>query len=43
MVHAFSAAGLLTQQYLTFYGLVRLGAVRKRYIYQGKGWQLFFL
>ena len=37
MVHAFPAAGLLTQQYLTLCRLARLGVVGKRYIYQGKG------
>ena len=36
MVHAFTAAGLLTQQYLSFCRLARLGVVGKRYIYQSK-------
>ena len=36
MVHAFTAAGLLTQQYLSFCQLARLGVVGKRYIYQSK-------
>ena len=36
MVHAFIAAGLLIQQYLSLCYLARLGVVGKRYIYQGK-------
>ena len=34
IIHAFSATGLLTQQYLTFCHLARLGVVGKQYIYQ---------
>ena len=36
MVHAFRAAGLLTQQYISFCRIARLGIIGKRYIYQGK-------
>ena len=36
MIHAFTAAGLLLQQYLSFCHMARLGIIGKRYIYQGK-------
>ena len=43
MVHAFSGTGLLTQQYITFSRLARLGAVGKRYIYQSKNGSHFIM
>ena len=36
MVHAFTAAGLLVQQFLTLCRLARIGVIGKCYIYQGK-------
>ena len=43
MIHAFSDAGILNQQYLTLSHLARIGVVGKRYIYQGKGGTHLFL